>query len=142
MRAEVEAIRNALAPLGMGFHYVRVDGPLTLKDYPYHLLWPSTGRPYGEAGLDGTDEAVSAVLGLTTVALTPAAAREKGHAARAILFPSGRPLELVVPGRCARIGWTAFGATQEDRNAPLPGAGQPGYPVTWVDMYRLISYPA
>ena len=141
MRLEVAAIESALAPMGMGFHWVRVSESQSLSDYPYHLLWPSTDRPYGEVAIDGSDEATSTLLGLTTVALTPEAAREKGHAARRLLFPGGRALALPVAGRIARIQWSAFGSSQEDRSTPLPGTGTPGYPTTWVDMYLVTSYP-
>lgn len=142
MRAEVAAIAAELAPLGMPVHWLRVDGTLAMSDYPYVLLWQSTGRPFFEAPLDGANEAIDAHIGVTVVGTTVAQAETKARLVKGVLTPGGRALDLTIPGRIASIRWAAFSVMQEDRDAPLPGLATPGYAVIHVDLYRLISYPA
>ena len=136
MRAEIEALTAELEPLGMARYWQSVPEP---PAYPYVLLWQSTGRPLDEVPLDGRNEAWSAVIGLTLVAKTPEAAREKAALARRLLAPGGYPIELAVTGRAVEVAWTAFGSAGEDRDVSIPGAG---YPMFYVDLYRLTSLPA
>lgn len=137
MRGEVEAIRAALAPLGMSTYWTRVEGAPSL---PYLLLWQSTGRPLDEQPLCGGGDPLTALIGVTTVALTPESAQEKAALVRRTLWPAGEPLTLDVPARYAEIKWSSFASSDEDRDNPLPATG--AYPVIYVDLYRLTSLPA
>lgn len=135
------ALRAVLAPLGMPVFWMRVERDLTRADFPYLLLWQSTGRPFWEEPLDGYNRAWDAVVGVTTVGVTADQAETKARLVRAALEPDGYPLDLPVTGRSVRVEWEAFGAMQEDRDAAIPDHPKPGYPVTYVDLYRLTSLP-
>lgn len=141
MRAEVAALRAVLASLGMPTFWGRVNRDLTQADYPYLLVWQSTGRPFDEVPLDGRNRAWSAVIGITTVGATTDSAVTKAREVSALLTPDGYPLDLPVAGRAVTVAWEAFGAMQEDRDVAIPGAPKPGYPMTYVDLYRLTSLP-
>lgn len=135
MKAEIDALRDVLAPTGLETYWLKVPSS---PAYPYRLLWQSTGRPLDERPLDNGTEAFTVLLGLTSVGVTPEVAREKASEARRILTPGGYPLELAVTGRLVDVEWSSFASAGEDRDVNVP---RQGFAQFYVDLYRLTSLP-
>lgn len=131
----LDAIKAALAPLGYPVHLIQVSGSTSL---PYLLLWSSSGRLAG-ATLDDVRNDIDDSVGVTAAGVTGESALRVAQRARAVLTPGGMG-GLAVPGRRAWLRHYDSRPAFVDRDALIPGTSS--YPVTAVDMYRLISTPA
>lgn len=142
MRAELAAVEALLTPWGKQVFYVEAKeitdatGVVTPISYPYVLLWGSPGLMRA-AEVDGVQDDLDDVLGVTTVALTPDAClkavdKVRGHLLGKQPLASGRhvqPLRLMDSQRI-----------QADTAVTVPSTNT--HPYYGVDIYRLISEPA
>ena len=127
MKADIDAIVALAATSGSPAYFVDVP---TEPAYPYHLIWSSGGglapeRPVSDSHAD-TDE----LIGVTTVAGTPAGVLIAQANVRTVLDLKSP----VVAGRTTILELVSSQPVQMDRDVKIPTTNR--NPAYAVDMYR------
>jgi len=142
VRAELAAVEALLAPWGKQVFYIEAkettdaSGVVTPISYPYVLLWGSPGLLRADE-MDGAQDDLNDMLGVTVAALTPDACLKAVDKVRSYLLgkqplANGRhvqPLRLVDSQRVTA-----------DQSVTIPATNS--HPYFGVDIYRIISEPA
>lgn len=133
MRGHVLAAKALLEQTGRQVYVGEVEGA---PEFPYYLLWTSTGRERTES-LQADDDFIDDTLYVTTSGITAesvmiAAVDARGRLRRAVLSVAGHqvePLRLEPDQQPITV----------DRDVVIPGTKR--HPQFGVDGYRLVSQP-
>lgn len=133
MRAEVAGVKTLLSPYNHPVYFGDVPGAPT---YPYVLLWGSGGLMRADE-VDGAQDDLNDILGVTTVAANPDACLIANDRVRSYLLgktptATGRHVQPLRLHDSRPIDL--------DRDVTLPATNT--HPAFAVDLYRLISEPA
>lgn len=139
MKAHVNALLTKIGS-ATGWQTYFVSAPQK-PVFPYVLVWSPAWSAGREASLDGTNEDLDVLVGVTAVAATPIGVLDMHASIRAVLCPTGRPTRLPVSGRSAWVQLEPnYGQpVQEDEDVTLESGFHPSF---GVEMYRLRSTPS
>lgn len=132
-----EIITALIAALAVDHSAYFVDVPDD-RSFPYYLLWAPGGAPGQERPLSSELDDISAALGVTSVAATPAGVLTVQAAGRALIAPRGF-------GELTTASWRVWlqlfdsRPVDVDRQETVPGTDL--HPAFGVDLYRLTATP-
>lgn len=108
------------------------------RTFPYYLLWAPGGVPGADRPLSLDLDDISATLGVTSVAATPAGVLTAQADGRALIAPNGAG-ELVTASW--RVWLRLFDSRPVDVDRQETVAGTDLHPAFGVDLYRLTATP-
>jgi len=133
MLAHLNAVKALLEPTG---YTVYLIDAATTPTYPYVVLWSSAGMLVADT-LDGIQDDLDELLGVTVAAATPEAVLTAVPLVRAALLDA----QPVVAGRYVQpLRFFDAVDVSVDRQVTMPNTNR--HPAFAVDKYRLISEPA
>lgn len=134
MRAHLDAIKDALAPLGYKVHLWAAPS----IDPQYLVLSSRSWQAGDEPGLCGVDRALDTEVRVTAVAGTPAGVEVMLRRVRGLLGEDWSA--LAVAGRVAQVRFERSEFIGVDDSVKITGTDR--HPGVGVDSYRLVSEPA
>lgn len=136
MRAHLDALAGALAPLGYKVHLWAAPS----IDPQYLVLSSRSWQAGDEPGLCGVDRALDTEVRVTAVAGTPAGVEVMLRRVRALLGPDESWVRLPVAARVAQTHFARSEFIGVDDSVKITGTDR--RPGVGVDSYRLVSEPA
>ena len=136
MRAHLDAIRDALAPLGYTTHLWAAPAVTP----QYLILSSRSWEPSREVSVCGSDRSLDTEVRVTAVAGTPDGVEVMLRRVRALLGPDERWVRLPVAGRVAQTHFARSEFIGVDDSVKITGTDR--RPGVGVDSYRLVSEPA